>query len=217
MTAGQRDVSDLTGPQRILDVVSTWSAPTRLVAGIEVPAVGCWVIDPDHAYVGFSARRLTVASIRGRFTEVLGQVDVAQDPSDSSIEAVIATASVDSGSGDRDDHLRSAEHLDVDRHPTAVFRSTDVHWKGLRGQVAGQLTLVGVTNTVELEVIYRGTVLDPWGVHRSVFSARGVINRDDWGVSWNVTLDGGGLLVSRYIGVEIEVETVRRPPGSELQ
>lgn len=194
-------------------MVSVWSPPTRLVAGIEVPAVGTWAIDPDHAYVGFSARRLAVASIRGRFAAVLGQVNVAEELSDSSVEAIIATASVASGSGDRDDQLRSAEHLDVDRHPTAVFRSTHTRWNGRRGQVIGQLTLVGVTNTVELEVVYRGTVVDPWGVHRSVFSAGCVINRDDWGVSWNVTLEGGGLLVSRHIGIEIEVETIRRPPS----
>jgi polyisoprenoid-binding protein YceI len=194
-------------------VVSVWSPPTRLVAGIEVPAVGTWAIDPDHAYVGFSARRLAVASIRGRFAAVLGQVNVAEELSDSSVEAIIATASVASGSGDRDDQLRSAEHLDVDRHPTAVFRSTHTRWNGRRGLVIGQLTLVGVTNTVELEVVYRGTVVDPWGAHRSVFSAGGVINRDDWGVSWNVTLEGGGLLVSRHIGIEIEVETIRRLPS----
>ena len=214
LKAEQPDIRALTAPQRILDVVSSSSPPTRLVAGIEVPAVGSWVIDPDHAYVGFSTRRLGVASIRGRFSKVLGQVDVAQELSDSSFEAIIATASVESGSGPRDDHLRSAEHLDVDRHPTAIFRSTHIRWKGLRGQVIGQLTLVGVTNTVELEVVYRGIVLDPWGVDRAVFSARAVINRDDWGLSWNVTLEDGGLLVSRDIGVEIEVETVRRPPSS---
>jgi polyisoprenoid-binding protein YceI len=191
------------------------SAPTRLVAGVEVPAIGVWSIDPGHTYVGFTARRLAVAVVRGRFTSVCGHVDVAEDPSKSSVEALVATASVDSGSWDRDERLRSAEHLDVARHPTAVFRSTRMWWNGRRGRMTGELTLVGVTNPVVLDVAYRGTVVDPWGAQRSVFSAGAVLDREDWGLTWNVTLEGGGMLVGRRIHVEIELETVRLAPDEE--
>ena len=195
-----------------MEAVSDALSPTRMVAGVEVPAVGVWQIDPDHTYVGFSARRLGVSWVRGCFTSLAGHVDVAEDPSQSSVEAIISTASVDSGSPDRDERLRAAENLDVARHPTAVFRSTDTRWDGRSGRMTGQLTLVGVTNTVELQIAYRGTVVDPWGAQRSVFSAEGVIDREDWGLTWNVTLDRGGLLVSRQVRVEIDVETVRCAP-----
>jgi polyisoprenoid-binding protein YceI len=184
-----------------------------MVAGVEVPAVGMWQIVPDHTYVGFSARRLGVSWVRGWFTSLAGYVDVTEDPSQSSVEAIISTASVDSGSTDRDERLRSAENLDVARHPTAVFRSTDTRWDGRSGRITGQLTLVGVTNTVELQIAYRGTVVDPWGAQRSAFSAEGDIDREDWGLTWNVTLDRGGVLVSRQVRVEIDVEAVRRPLG----
>lgn len=189
----------------------TAPSPTRLVAGTVIPAVGRWVIDPEHAYVGFTTRRLTVSSVRARFTSVSGHVQIAEDPAASSVELVVAMASVASGSADRDHRLRSAEHLDVVRHPTATFRSSRTRWDGQRATVAGHLTLVGVTNMVELDVAYRGTVIDPWGAQRSVFAAAGTIDREDWGLTWNVTLDGGGRLVSRDVHVTIEVETVRVP------
>jgi polyisoprenoid-binding protein YceI len=185
--------------------------PTRVVGGVVLPAVGRWNIDSDHAYVGFSARRLAVSSVRVRFTAVSGYVEIADDPAASSVEVVVATASVASGSADCDHRLRSAEHLDVARHPTATFHSSSTRWDGPRATVAGLLTLVGVTNTVELDVTYRGTAIDPWGAQRSAFSAAGVIDREDWGLTWNVTLDGGGRLVSRDVRLAIELETVYAP------
>lgn len=194
-------------------VAVTHAAHTRLVAGAVVPAVGTWTIDPAHAYVGFSARRLGVATVRAWFRSVSGHVHVAENPKDSSVELVVATASIESGSADRDERLRSAEHIDVARHPTAVFRSTRISWDGHRAQVAGRLTLAGVTNAVEIEVIHRGTIVDPWGSARAVFSALGTVDREDWGLAWNVTLDGGGLLVSREVRIEVDVETVRLPEG----
>ena len=183
---------------------------TRVVDGVRVPAAGTWDIDPDHAYVGFRGRHLGLAPVRGMFTSVSGHVEIAQVPSESSVEAVIAMTSVASGSARRDARLRSVEHFDVSRHPTATFRSTRTGWDGRRARVQGQLTIVGVTNTIELRVTYRGTVIDPWGAPRSVFSAVGVLDREDWGLTWNMSLPGGGLLVGRDVRVEIEVETVHR-------
>jgi polyisoprenoid-binding protein YceI len=187
--------------------------PVRLVDGISLPAVGTWVIDPDHAYVGFRGRHLGLAPIRGRFTSVSGRIEIAEIPSESSVEAEIAMASVISGSRRHDARLHSLEHFDVRRRPTASFRSTRTRWDGRRAQVEGPLTIVGATNTIELCVEYRGTVIGRGGEPRATFSAVGVLDRGDWGLTWRLTLDGGGLLVGRRVRIEIELETVRHPPA----
>jgi polyisoprenoid-binding protein YceI len=192
--------------------VSESSPGTRLVAGVTVPAVGVWAIDPCHSFVGFSSRRLGIAFVRGRFRSVSGRVHVAEHPSESWVEAVIGTASVDSGSAERDERLRSAEHLDVARHPTAAFRSTRVRWNGSRGVVTGELTLVGATNAIDVNFAYRGTVVDPWGAQRSVFAGEAVIDREDWGLTWNVTLEGGGQFIGPQLRLDLEVETVGPEP-----
>ena len=113
-------------------------------------------------------------------------------------------------SGARDEHIRSAELFDVEAHPTATFRSTAVEWSGDRGTVHGDLTIHGVTRNVPLEVTFEGQVGDPWGGQRAVFSARTKVNREDFGVTWNVALEAGGVLVSKDIQIEIDLETVLR-------
>lgn len=119
-------------------------------------------------------------------------------------------ASVSSGDQARDDHLRSADFFDVERYPTATYRSGQVLWVGGRGTVHGELTIKGLTRPVTLEVDFLGHVRDPWGGDRAMFSAWGIVNREDWGLTWNMTLETGGVLVSREIRLEIEVETVRQ-------
>ncbi len=194
------------------------TAAVRAVRGVDLPAPGPWVIDPGHAEVAFVGRHFMLTRVRGRFTRLHGVVEVGEDPRDSSVEVTIDMASVDSGSADRDKHLRSAELFDVERFPEATFRSTAIAWDGPRAQVRGELTIKGTTRPVILEVDYLGTVQDPWGNDRAIFSASAVINREDWGVSWNLPLASGGLVASRDIRIEIEVETVRSPvstPGTE--
>ena len=178
-----------------------------------MPAAGIWVLDPDHAHVGFRIRRLGLARVRGRFTLRSGLVRIAEDPSASSVEAVIELASVVSGSSARDERLRGVAHFDAERHPTATFRSTRIRWTGREAEVSGQLTMAGVTGTVRLRVRYRGTVTDARGDQRAVFSASGELNREDWGLTWNVTLEGGGRLIGRTVRVESDVEAVRAAPG----
>ena len=170
---------------------------------------GTWTVDPSHSTVGFVARHLMITKVRGRFTDVAGRVTIAEDVADSAVEVTIGTASVTSGADDRDGHLRSSDFFDVERHPTATFASTAVRWDGRRASVAGDLTIVGVTRPVTLEVEYLGTVTDPTGRDRSIFSASTEIDREDWGLTWNVALEAGGILVSKRIRIEIEVETVR--------
>ena len=187
------------------------AAATRVVAGAELPAPGRWQIDPGHTEVAFIGRHFLLTKVRGRFTGVTGAIVVAEDPGESTAEITIVVASVDSGSQARDDHLRSADFFDTAQHPTATFTGHTATWQGASGVLEGELTIRGVTRRVALRVEYLGHVADPWGGHRAIFTASGTHNREDWGLTWNQVLDGGGLLVSTQIRIEIEIETVLQP------
>jgi polyisoprenoid-binding protein YceI len=182
---------------------------TRTRDGVTLPAPGTWAIDPGHADVAFVGRHFLITKVRGRFTDVRGEVRFADDPADSSVRVVIGMASVESGNPTRDEHLRSAELFDVATYPEATFTSTRVEWRGSDGTVHGDLSIHGVTRTVPLQVRYEGSARDPWGAERAVFSAGTTIDREDFGITWNMPLETGGLLVSKEIQIEIEIETVR--------
>jgi polyisoprenoid-binding protein YceI len=186
-------------------------AATRLVSGAELPAPGRWQIDPGHTEVAFIGRHFMLTKVRGRFTGVTGSITVAEEPGESTAEVTIDMASVDSGSQARDDHLRSADLFDVARHPTASYSGHAAGWHGTRGLLAGQLTIRGITRPVTLQAGYLGHVTDPWGGRRAIFTVEGTLNREDWGLTWNMPLDGGGLLVSKDIRIEIEAEAVLQP------
>ena len=181
---------------------------TRRVGGSELPIPGRWEIDPGHTEVAFIGRHFMLTKVRGRFTGVSGVIEVAEEPGGSTVEVTIDMASVESGSQARDDHLRSADFFDTARHPTAAFSGRAAHWQGTQGLLAGDLTIRGITRPVTLQVGYLGHVADPWGGQRAIFTAHGILNREDWGLTWNMPLDGGGLLVSKDIGIEIEAEAV---------
>lgn len=183
----------------------------RTLAGIELPAAGTWTLDPGHAEVGFVGRHFGLTKVRGRFTDVTGTIVFGEDLDDSRVEVDIRMASVSSGDQARDDHLRSGDFFDVEHHPTAAYRSTAVVLDGASGVVDGELTIKGITRPVRLQVDYLGHAADPWGNDRAVFSAKGKLNREDWGLSWNMLLEAGGLLVSKEISLEIELELIRQP------
>ena len=183
-------------------------SPTRTLEGHLLPAPGVWDIDPGHTDLAFVGRHFMVTKVRGRFTDVTGRVVIAPQMSDSSVEVTIGMASVESGSADRDDHIRSADLFDVERYPTATFVSRSVDWSGTSGTVHGDLTIHGVTRRVPLSVSFEGYVPDPWGGHRAIFSARTAVNREEFGITWNMALEAGGLLVSKDVRIEIELETV---------
>ena len=183
-------------------------SPTRTLDGHVLPAPGVWDIDPGHTDLAFVGRHFMVTKVRGRFTDVTGRVVIAPQMSDSSVEVTIGMASVESGSNDRDDHIRSADLFDVERYPTATFVSRRVEWSGTSGTVHGDLTIHGVTRRVPLIVSFEGHVPDPWGGHRAIFSARTAVNREEFGITWNMALEAGGLLVSKDVRIEIELETV---------
>ena len=187
---------------------STTTTPLRTVGGAVLPGPGRWEIDPGHADVAFTGRHFMVTKVRGRFTDVRGTVTVADDPRDSRVDVVIGMASVESGNATRDEHLRSAELFDVERFPEATFRSVEVSWEGTSGIVVGDLTIHGVTRRIPLEVDFEGHAQDPWGNERAIFSGRARINREDFGVTWNMALEAGGVLVSKDVLVTIDLETV---------
>ena len=173
-------------------------------------ATGVWTIDPGHAEVGFVGRHFGLTKVRGRFTGIDGTVVVADDITESTIDVAIDMSTVNSGDTARDDHLRSGDFFDVVNHPSGHFRSTGITLDGGSGTINGDLTLKGVTRAVSLDAEFLGAVVDPWGGERAVFSASTTIDREDWGLTWNMILDAGGVLVSKKIQLEIEVELVRQ-------
>ena len=184
---------------------------TRLVGGTELPAAGTWQIDPGHTEVAFIGRHFMLTRVRGRFTALSGAIRIGDDPRDSTAEVTIDMTSVDSGSEARDEHLRSADFFDAARYPTATFSGRAARWHGSHGQLTGELTIRDIGRPVSLDVEYLGFAADPWGGHRAVFAAAGTVNREDWDLTWNMPLDNGGLLVSKEIRIEIEMEAVLQP------
>jgi polyisoprenoid-binding protein YceI len=163
---------------------------------------GTWAIDPTHSEVGFVARHLMVSKVRGSFSDVSGTVEVADELADSVATVAIQTASVSTGTADRDAHLRSADFFDVETFPEMTFVSTSFDGSTL----VGDLTIKGVTKAVTLDVEFNGVATDPWGNDKAGFEAKGELNRTDWGLTWNAALEKGGVLVSEKITLVIDVE-----------
>ncbi len=184
------------------------TTPTRTINNIELPAVGTWAIDPGHAQVGFVGRHFGLTKVRGRFPGVSGDIIIADNIEDSTVSVDIDVASINSGDQTRDDHLRSEDLFDVATYPAATFRSTALSTSGATATLTGDLTIKGITRPVTLDVEYLGHAKDPWDNDRAIFSAAGTVNREDWGLTWNMVLDAGGLLVSKEIRLEIEVELI---------
>ena len=176
---------------------------------LEWPTAGAWEIDPVHSHLGFVARHVTVAKVRGRFTEFSGRVHIDEVPARSSVEVTIEAGSITTDSAERDAHLRSPDFLDVERYTVLTFRSTGVEVTGEDTvRISGALTVKDVTRPVTLDVTYEGVQVDPWGKTRAGFSAVTEIDRQDFGVAWNLT-QKGGLLVGRKIRMDLDVELVQ--------
>lgn len=174
-----------------------------------------WDLDPAHTQVEFSAKHMMFTTVRGRFDEVSGAIGVDEEnPAEASVNVEIGAASIDTGAGDRDKHLRSADFLDVQNHPRLTFRSTRVDGgfrePGDHFRVTGDLTIRGQSREVELDVVYEGRGPDPWGGERSGFTAKTTIDRREWGLTWNQALETGGILVGHEIRIELSVQAVRR-------
>ena len=183
---------------------------TRDFDGIAIPTAGTFTLDASHTTAEFVARHLMVTKVRGRFTDISGKITITEDPLSSSVEATLATASISTGSADRDGHLISPDFLDVANYPEITFRSTGVKsHKGNEFVLLGDLTIHGVTKQVELNVEFDGSVVNPWGQEVIAFSASTEIDREDFGMTWNVALETGGVLVSKKVKIEIAAQAKR--------
>ena len=174
----------------------------------EIPA-GTWTIDPSHSEVGFSVRHLMVSKVRGRFNSFAGELVTADNPLDSTVSATIDLGSVVTGDENRDAHLRGTDFFDVETHPVMSYRSTGLRPDGDAYVLDGELTLHGVTRSVPLKLEVNGFIVSPMGT-RVGFSASGELSRKDFGIEFNMPLEGGGVVVGDKVALNLEVEAVLR-------
>jgi polyisoprenoid-binding protein YceI len=171
------------------------------------PEARTWAIDPAHTRLGFVARHLVASKVRGSFESFAGTIEVADDLTESKVDVSIDTASVTTGATDRDNHLRSADFFDVENFPTMRFESTEIKDLGDGSfEINGNLTIRDITKPVTLDTVYLGIISDPWGNGKAMLEATTRINREDWGLTWNAPLETGGVLVSKEITIELEVQ-----------
>jgi polyisoprenoid-binding protein YceI len=181
------------------------STTTETIPGY---VTGTWTIDPVHSEVGFSVRHMMVSKVRGKFNVFSGDVVTGESPLDSSVTATIDLSSIDTGNPDRDNHIRSADFFEVDRHKTMTFRSTGVRQDGGDYVLDGELTLKTVTKPISLRLELGGFGPDPYGGTRAGFTAIGQIKRSDFGVDFNAVLETGGVVVGDKVDVHLEIEAV---------
>ncbi|HVW34024.1 MAG TPA: YceI family protein [Acidimicrobiia bacterium] len=183
----------------------------RTVDDALLPAAGTYALDASHSQVGFAVRHVMISRTKGRFSDVAGTIEIAENPLESSVSVTIQTASVDTRDEQRDGHLRSGDFLDVEAFPTMTYQSRSVRPAGGdRWIVEGDLSIKGVTRPVPLEVTFEGGAADPWGGVRIGFSARAEIDREAFGLTWNQALETGGVLVGKKVTIEIEAEGVKQ-------
>jgi polyisoprenoid-binding protein YceI len=179
---------------------------------IEIPGyvAGRWAIDPVHSDVSFTARHMMVSKVRGHFRDFEGEIVTGETPSDSQVTATIQVRSVDTNSEMRDNHVRSGDFFDAANHPTATYRSTSVRIEDGQHTLDGELTLRGVTKAVPLTLEVNGFGPDIQGAMRAGFTARGRINRNDFGVSFGSVVDGIAA-VGDHIDLTLEIEAILQP------
>jgi len=190
---------------------------TQMSPGTTIPGyvAGTWQIDAVHSDVTFSVRHMMVSKVRGSFTEFSGTLTTAEDPTASSVTAEITLDSITTRNEQRDNHIRSADFLEVEKYPTMTYRSTAVVSDGSDWTVEGELTLHGVTKSVPLALEVNGFGPDPFGGQRAGFTATAEINRLDFGVDISLPMDGGGVVVGDKIAISLEIEAVLDQPTSD--
>ncbi|QIJ63543.1 YceI family protein [Streptomyces sp. JB150] len=183
----------------------------RQGSGSELPPPGPWTIDPAHSSVAAVAQHLGISSVRGRFTDFGGSIEIAPDDvGKSRVEAVIRAASIDTGNGMRDTHLRSADFLDTERFPEIVYRSAGLSPAGPdRWTVHGELDMRGVVRPVDLDLSYLGTGADPWGGTRAAFRATAELRREDFAMNYNQVVQAGIAAIGTTLRVELDIQAVQ--------
>jgi len=186
----------------------------------QAPSQTQWQIDPAHSAAHFSVRHLMISNVRGEFGKVSG--NVVLDPSDltkSTVEVIVDATTIDTREPQRDEHLRSADFLDVANHPSITFRSKQITAAGAgRFKVTGDLTIRGVTRTVTFDVDGpTPPVKDPWGNVRAGVSATAKINRKDFGLVWNALTEAGGVVVGDEVSITFEAELIQKAPAGDVK
>jgi polyisoprenoid-binding protein YceI len=170
-----------------------------------VPA-GTWAIDPAHSSVGFTVRHMMVSKVRGKFTDFAADIVTTEDPLESTVNATVQMASVDTSDNNRDEHLRTNDFFDVEHHPTMTLRSTKIERVRSDYKLHADLTIRGVIRPVVFDLELGGVAKDPWGNTRAGFTATGSINRKDFGLKYNAPLETGGVLIGDKVTIELDVE-----------
>jgi polyisoprenoid-binding protein YceI len=164
-----------------------------------------WTIDTAHTQVDFSAKHMMISTVRGHFAGIDGTIELDEaDLVNSSVVVAIDASTVDTGMGQRDAHLRSADFFAVETYPKITFRSTKIERAGDGYRITGDLTIKDVTRPVVLEAEYLGVVTSMQGGRHAGFAATTRLNREDWGLTWNVGLESGGWLVGKDITLTID-------------
>jgi polyisoprenoid-binding protein YceI len=168
-----------------------------------------WNLDASHSTVGFSIRHMVFSKVRGRFLKFTGAINLDDDTTKSWVEVTIDAASIDTGTDQRDTHLRSADFFDVEHFPELRFRSTRTEDLGEgRLRVTGDLTIRDTTRSIALDAEPTGRGMDPWGNERLGFVAKASIDRKDFGLKWNQLLEAGGVLVGDRVDIELDIQAV---------
>src|SRR5699024_1994925 len=184
----------------------------ELLMSADITALtGNWTLDPTHTRLGFVTRHAMVTKVRGSFNEYKGTVSVpAEGIENAAIEVVVDATSIDTRNADRDGHLKSNDFFEMETYPEITFRSTKVSATGSGSlEVTGDLTIKGTTKSVTIPFDYEGTATDPFGNLRAGFEGSTVVNRSDFGLSWNAALETGGVLVAEKVTLEFEVAAIK--------
>lgn len=172
---------------------------------------GTWTVDASHSSVGFSVRHLMISKVKGTFDSFEGTFVTGENPLDTKVTASALVSSINTGDENRDGHLRTNEFFDAEKFPTINFESTSVAVKdAAEGEyiVTGNLTLRGVTKSVDFDFEFGGFATDPYGNYKTAATITGVINREDFGLTWNAALETGGVVVGDKVTITIDLQAV---------
>ena len=171
-----------------------------------------WQIDPAHSHIQFSVRHMMISTVRGKFNDFQGTIDFDEDnPENTTVHVEIDAASIDTRVEDRDNHLRSADFLYVEKYPTITYESKRIELiDDESARLIGDLTIRGESREVPVEVQLQGIAKSPWGQTVAGFKGTTSFGREDWGLTWNQALETGGILVGNKVTVDIEVELIKQ-------
>ncbi|MFJ6986451.1 MULTISPECIES: YceI family protein [unclassified Streptomyces] len=173
---------------------------------------GEYTLDPAHTTIGFVARHAMVTNVKGSFTDFSGTLHLdGVDPSKSTASLDVTMDSIDTGSPDRDGHLKSADFFKTDEFPKMTFRSTSAEALGGDDyRITGDLTILGVTKPLTIDLEFNGAAKDPFGNERVGFEGKAQIERSAWGLTWNAALETGGVLVSDKIKLAFDISAIKQ-------